>query len=83
VPGGRIVSDGFNVSHQSRFQALIQIVVCAALVEIHIVLINKIVQAPYRIIPAFDPEQLYFTAFKSALPSASSITGDLGQFLPE
>ena len=56
VTCGRIVPDGFNMSDQSRFQPLIQIVVNATLVEIHIVLINKIVQAPYRIILAFDSE---------------------------
>ena len=56
VAFGRIVPDGFNMSDQSRFQPLIQIVVNATLVEIHIVLINKIVQAPYRIILAFDSE---------------------------
>jgi hypothetical protein len=67
VTCGRIVPDGFNMRDQSWFQPLIQIVVNATLVEIDVVLINKIVQAPYYIILASDSEQLYFIIFKSAL----------------
>jgi nicotinamide riboside kinase len=39
----RIVPDGFNMSYEARFQPLIQAVVESTLVEIHIILINKIV----------------------------------------
>jgi hypothetical protein len=67
VTRSRIVPDGFNMGDQSRFQALIAIVVNAALIEIDVVLINKIVQAPYRIVLASDSEQLYFIMCKPAL----------------
>lgn len=64
---GGIVPDGFSMSDQSRFQPFVQIVIHAALVEIDMMLIYKIIKTSQSIFTGFDPEQLYFIIFESAL----------------
>ena len=60
-----IVADRFHVNHKTGFHLFIQTIIDTALIEIHMVPVNKIVQTAQRHITAPDFEQLYLTVIKS------------------